>query len=54
MIGCGNSKLSEKMYDNGTMNITNIDISDLVIKQMTVKNANRHQMKFIKMDMLQV
>jgi 2-polyprenyl-3-methyl-5-hydroxy-6-metoxy-1,4-benzoquinol methylase len=31
MIGCGNSKLSQQMYDEGYKNIINIDISPTVI-----------------------
>ena len=55
MVGCGNSKLSESMYDVGKlMNIVNIDLSASVIQQMTLKNKNRKQMSFIKMDMLNV
>jgi 2-polyprenyl-3-methyl-5-hydroxy-6-metoxy-1,4-benzoquinol methylase len=54
MIGCGNSTLSEKMFDNGLKNITNIDISNIVIQQMSVKNQDRKEMKFLKMDMLNV
>lgn len=51
MVGCGNSKLSEDMYDVGYHHIVNIDISDLVIKQMIKKNnVNRSKMKYIKMD----
>jgi hypothetical protein len=34
MIGCGNSKLSQQMYDEGYKNIINIDISPTVIEQM--------------------
>lgn len=34
MLGCGNSELSQKMYDDGFENIVNIDISDVVIEQM--------------------
>ena len=33
-IGCGNSILSEEMYDAGFTDITNIDISSVVIEQM--------------------
>lgn len=52
VIGCGNSKLSESMFDVGLKNITNIDISEIVINQMSAKNRSRKEMKFIKMDML--
>lgn len=34
MLGCGNSKLSEQMYDDGYLNLVNIDISESVINQM--------------------
>jgi len=51
MAGCGNSKLSEDMYDVGYHDIVNIDISDLVIKQMLKKNqVERKNMKYMKMD----
>ncbi|OWF39956.1 methyltransferase-like protein 13 [Mizuhopecten yessoensis] len=51
MIGCGNSQLSENLYDVGYHNIINIDISDTVIRQMTDKNKKcRPDMKFVKMD----
>ncbi len=54
MIGCGNSKLSENMYDVGLRNIVNIDLSSNVIQQMTMKNKQRKEMSFLKMDMLKV
>ena len=54
VIGCGNSKLSENMYDVCFKHITNIDLSDIVIKQMSAKNKNRKDMKYLKMDMLNV
>ena len=34
-IGCGNSRMSEEMYDEGYEHITNIDISFTVIKSMS-------------------
>jgi ubiquinone/menaquinone biosynthesis C-methylase UbiE len=52
MIGCGNSKLSESMYDVGLKNIVNIDLSEVVINQMNLKNRHRTGMQFLKMDML--
>ena len=55
MVGCGNSRLSESMYDVGKLtNIVNIDLSANVIQQMSAKNKNRTQMSFVKMDMLNV
>ena len=55
VIGCGNSKLSADIYDVGYHNIVNIDISDVVIKQMTQQHKkDRPEMKFVKMDMLNV
>lgn len=37
IVGCGNSKLSQQMYEAGYKNIINIDISPSVIAQMTEK-----------------
>jgi ubiquinone/menaquinone biosynthesis C-methylase UbiE len=34
MLGCGNSVLSEELYQNGYTDIVNIDISSVVISQM--------------------
>ena len=33
-IGCGNSKLSEDLYEDGYNNLTSVDISGIVIGQM--------------------
>jgi len=54
VIGCGNSNLSENMYDIGIKNIINIDLSEIVIKQMLAKNKHRKEMQFMKMDMLKM
>ncbi|CAB3248151.1 unnamed protein product [Arctia plantaginis] len=48
--GCGNSGLSADLYDVGYVNITNIDVSEIVIKQMKSINAHRMSMKFLCMD----
>ena len=37
MVGCGNSKLSDQMWQDGYKNIINIDISPSVIKQMQIQ-----------------
>ena len=53
MVGCGNSKLSEDLYDAGIINIANIDISEIVIKQMSARNnKKRPKMSFSQMDAL--
>ena len=53
VVGCGNSKLSEDMYDAGITDITNIDISEVVVKKMGARNfEKRPQMIFTPMDML--
>ncbi|KAK7817894.1 hypothetical protein U0070_005537 [Myodes glareolus] len=55
VIGCGNSELSEQLYDVGYQDIVNIDISEVVIKQMKERNASRRpHMSFLKMDMTQM
>ncbi|XP_015604537.1 methyltransferase-like protein 13 [Cephus cinctus] len=41
VVGCGNSTLSMVLYDVGYRNITNIDISQVVIKQMLDMNRTR-------------
>ena len=48
MLGCGNSELSEQMYDAGYTKITNIDISSVVIEQMAERSRlSRPEMKFL-------
>ena len=49
-LGCGNSEFSEKMYDDGFHNISNIDISENVIKIMQERNKLREKMTFEVMD----
>ncbi|XP_042371183.1 eEF1A lysine and N-terminal methyltransferase-like [Plectropomus leopardus] len=41
VVGCGNSELSEQMYDVGYKNLTNIDISETVVAHMNQRNAQR-------------
>ncbi|KAL1423654.1 hypothetical protein MTO96_021028 [Rhipicephalus appendiculatus] len=55
IVGCGNSTLSADLYDSGYKNITSIDISDVVIRQMNDKYvSSRPQMKFLQMDATQM
>lgn len=41
MVGCGNSELSEQLYDVGYKHLTNIDISETVVTHMNQRNAER-------------
>ena len=53
--GCGNSSLSENLYDIGYLSIFNIDISNVVIKSMITKNEKvRPKMKYLQMDIKKV
>ncbi|XP_074008685.1 eEF1A lysine and N-terminal methyltransferase isoform X2 [Numenius arquata] len=56
VVGCGNSELSEQMYDMGMCeDIVNIDISDAVIRQMQERSGSkRPKMSYLLMDMLQM
>ncbi|KEP53130.1 S-adenosyl-L-methionine-dependent methyltransferase [Rhizoctonia solani 123E] len=47
MLGCGNSTLSEDMYQDGYQNIVNIDFSPVVIQHM--RSAHPH-MEWLEMD----
>ena len=50
--GCGNSRLSEHLYDAGYTTITNIDFSKVVISDMLRRNVRlRPQMRWRVMDM---
>ncbi|XP_065195073.1 eEF1A lysine and N-terminal methyltransferase-like, partial [Sycon ciliatum] len=52
VVGCGNSRLSEDLYDVGYRSLVNIDISDVAVRQMAERNAQRRPgMQFLKMDM---
>ncbi|XP_066295235.1 eEF1A lysine and N-terminal methyltransferase-like [Branchiostoma lanceolatum] len=55
VVGCGNSRLSEDLYDVGYRGLTNMDISDVVVRQMTERNAEkRAEMKFLQMDVMKM
>lgn len=51
-VGCGNSCLTEEMYDEGYRNIINIDNSPVVITQMIERNMDRPEMLWLEMDAL--
>ena len=51
LTGCGNSGLSADMYKDGYRNITNIDYSPVVIKNMKHKHKEMSKMNWIVMDL---
>jgi ubiquinone/menaquinone biosynthesis C-methylase UbiE len=42
--------LSDELYDEGVKNITNIDFSPVVIKQMNERSKDKSEMTFVEMD----
>lgn len=48
--GCGSSKLGASLYDNGYVNVTNIDVSTVVINQMDSAYSEKEEMEFSVMD----
>ena len=50
MSGCGNSRLSEDMYEDGFQSIANIDISRVVIDQMIEKYKEKPALTFQQMN----
>ena len=48
--GCGNSSLGAEMYDDGHVNITNADVSAVVVNLMQERFADRSEMEFTVMD----
>ncbi|GJE98572.1 S-adenosyl-L-methionine-dependent methyltransferase [Phanerochaete sordida] len=51
MLGCGNSTLSEDMYDDGYKNIVNADYSGILIEKMRHKHEEtRPEMTWHEMD----
>lgn len=54
VIGAGNSRLSAQMYDGGFQNITNIDISEVVINQMKARFKEMDRMEWVRMDVLKM
>ncbi|KAJ7625681.1 S-adenosyl-L-methionine-dependent methyltransferase [Roridomyces roridus] len=51
MLGCGNSTLSQDMYDDGYENIVNTDYSSVVIEQMSRRHTEkRPRMEWLEMD----
>jgi len=51
MLGCGNSTLSEDMWDDGYHNIVNVDYSAVLIEQMRERHSQiRPEMEWLEMD----
>merc|ERR1712028_113470 len=54
MVGCGNSRLSEEMYEDNIKDITNIDISDTCIVDMKKRCVAMEDMRWHTMDVLKL
>jgi ubiquinone/menaquinone biosynthesis C-methylase UbiE len=54
ILGCGNARFSEDMYDDGFHHIYNIDISSVCIKQMRERNSHRTGMSYEVMDVCEM
>merc|ERR1712216_892738 len=50
MVGAGNSRLSEELYDNQVKYITNIDISEVCVNHMKAKHEDKQEMQWQMMD----
>lgn len=51
LAGCGNSSLSAELHADGYKNITSVDISTVVIKQMASRYATTPSLEFLPADM---
>ena len=45
IVGCGNSRVGEKLYDSGYHDVTCVDASTVVIAQMKYKYRNREGLR---------
>ena len=50
ILGCGNSRLSEELYNEGYKHITNIDFSEVCINQMQERYSDYEGMQYLCMD----
>lgn len=50
-VGCGNSRLSEEMYEDGYTQIMNVDYSLVAIKAMQEKYREKVGMQYVQMDL---
>ncbi|UYV66174.1 METTL13 [Cordylochernes scorpioides] len=50
VVGAGNSNLSNDLYNLGYQNLLNVDISEVVVRQMSKKFQH---LKYVQMDILQ-
>ncbi|KPP57176.1 hypothetical protein Z043_125125, partial [Scleropages formosus] len=54
VVGCGNSELSEQLYDVGYQQLINIDISETAVAHMKQRNAERRPgLTFLQVDATQ-
>jgi ubiquinone/menaquinone biosynthesis C-methylase UbiE len=54
VIGAGNSRVSPNLYENQIQQVTNIDISEVVIGQMRSRYREMDRMEWLRMDVLKL
>ncbi len=50
VVGCGNSRMAEEMYDDGFTDILNIDISEDVLQRMQKRAQRREGLRYQYVD----
>ena len=53
-LGCGNSRLAEDMYTAGYQDITNVDISKVVIAAMVKRTQDKPSLRWLVQDVMQL
>ena len=51
IAGCGNSSLGTSLHEDGYKNITSVDASTVVVKQMAARYAAKESLEFLPADM---
>jgi len=50
MLGCGTSTLSEDLWNDGWMSVTNVDYSEVAVNYMRKRNTTKEGMEYLVMD----
>ena len=53
-LGCGNSRFAEDLYNSGFRDLTNVDVSRVVVQQMQKRHLDKMEIKWLVGDVLQL